>query len=285
MIKRSIILTFLASSLFMAVGCSPQTQPATQVSTQPSVAASLSVMADATQAKTSTVSAKKEKRGFNKGCQMSDELKTKYPELVTALESLKGLTPDQMKAKMDELKAKYPDAFKNFGPHQGGFPLSAELKAKYPELVTALEALKGLTPDQMKVKMDELKAKYPDAFKNFGPHQGGFPLSAELKAKYPELVTALESLKDLTPEQMKAKMVELKAKYPDAFKFDKNGFNKGFNKGCQLSVELKAKYPELVTALEALKDLTPEQRKTKMDELKAKYPDAFPQRPTKQTIK
>jgi len=301
-VKRILILGSLASSL-MLFGCTTSTPNATP---SPSIAPSTSISQTIDDSTTLAIQSVD-----------IEQLKQTNPDLATQLEGLKDLTPDQKKAKFEELKAKYPDDFKNmpqmkkgnfdhgkmppqqmgrlpFGPPK----ISDELKAEYPTLEADLQALKGLTPDQMKTKMDELKTKYPDFFKNMPqPPQGqppfGIPkISDALKAEYPNLEADLQALKDLTPDQMKTKMDELKTKYPDFFKnmpqmppqMCRPPFDHGkmpFKMGgppfdpTKISDELKTEYPNLEADLQALKGLTPDQRKTKFAELKTKYPDFF----------
>ena len=242
------------------------------------------------------------------------DLKTTNPEVAAQLEAIQSLTGEERKTKMDELLAKYPDVLKNFAPPQrdGGIDKQiADLKTTNPDLAAQLEALKTLTPEERKTKMDELIAKYPDVLKNFAPPQGG-PQGgkgqggmekqiADLKTTNPDLAAQLEAIQSLTGEERKTKMDELIAKYPDVLKNfappqggDKGqGMGKGHDKGhgpdiAKLIADLKTTNADLAAQLEALKDLTPEQRKSKMDELIAKYPDvlkncAIPAKPAQTT--
>lgn len=144
------------------------------------------------------------------------------PELKKELENLKNLPKEQRQAKLDELKKKYPDDFKNMKPgmgkhfgHRGfGFGPGGNMKnleTTNPDLAKDLKALK----DDMKTKMDALKAKYPDAFKNMKGNNNRF---AQFTKEHPDLAKDLEALKGLSNEERKAKMEELKKKYPDVFK-------------------------------------------------------------------
>jgi hypothetical protein len=93
-----------------------------------------------------------------------------------------------------------------------------------------------------------------------------------LKA-HPDLANALKALKDLPKDQKKAKIAELKKKYPDFFKEYRNKMNnKGMkgDKGNKLA-ELAKTNPQLANELKALKDLPKEQRRAKIKEIRAKY--------------
>ena len=156
--------------------------------------------------------------------------------------------------------------------------LSEELKTKYPTLQSELDALKTLTPDQRKTKMDELKTKYPelatlkgkDGFGKGGhggpKGKGGFGGSnvihdfANSNAQFKADLDALRASGKTQMDALIAKYPELKAKI-DA------------EKKARLD-QLKAVNPELGAEVEKLEaqNLSPEEMKTKMDELRQKYP-------------
>ncbi|RZL33469.1 MAG: hypothetical protein EOP00_32840 [Pedobacter sp.] len=125
------------------------------------------------------------------------------------LKSIKSLPADQRKAKMQELKAKYPNAFKNYKNHAGG--RLDELAKTNPQLANDLKALKDLPKEQRKARMQELRAKYPDAFKNHKKQVNG--KLQTLAKNNPQLANDLKSLRDLPKDQRRAKIQELKSKY------------------------------------------------------------------------
>jgi hypothetical protein len=88
-----------------------------------------------------------------------------------------------------------------------------------------------------------------------------------LKA-HPELAKELKAIKDLPKDQRKAKMADLKKKYPDFFKFARSG--KKENKGNKLA-ELTKNNPQAAAELQSIRNLPKEQRKAKMKEFREKY--------------
>ena len=231
---------------------------------------------------------------------MIDELSETNPELATALKSMAALSPEERKAKMDELMTEYPDELKNFappmrpmgpppdmgmdedqsnsdefgnvssttssrrhmrpmGPPPDMNSLLETLKETNPDLAAQLEALQNLTPEERKTKMDELIAKYPDELKNFVPpmrpmgpppdmeNMDGFQGNEEEAGSVSSTTSSTRRMRPMGPPPEITQMIE----------------------------SLKETNPELAAELEALESLTPEQRKVKMDELLAKYPEEF----------
>lgn len=80
-------------------------------------------------------------------------------EIKQQLEQIKKLPKEQRKAKVQELKAKYPDAFKH-KKHGEGFKKLKELAKNNPQLAAELKQIKELPKDQRRAKMKEIKEKY-----------------------------------------------------------------------------------------------------------------------------
>lgn len=74
------------------------------------------------------------------------------------LKSIKNLPKEQRKAKMQELKTKYPNTFKKHR-HAGMHKLQ-QLAKNNPQLANELKGLKDLPQDQKKAKIKELRGKY-----------------------------------------------------------------------------------------------------------------------------
>jgi len=242
------------------------------------------------------------------------ELTTKYPTIQADLDAIKDLTGDARKTKMDELIVKYPELANmqkgqdgefgkdgkapqlGMGGH-GMFQLPTELTTKYPTIQADLDAIKDLTGNARKTKMDELIVKYPE-LKPTAPVAPALP--TELTTKYPTIQADFDALKGLTPEERKTKMDELIVKYPELAnmqkgprgEFGKDGQGLGFGKDgkvpefgmgghgmFQLTDELKAKYPTFESELTAIRDSLETERKAKMDELIVKYPELKPTAP------
>ena len=168
-----------------------------------------------------------------------------------------------------------------------------ELKTTNPELATQLEALKDLSAEERKTKMDELLAKYPEELKNFAPPQGqgngmekglGGDVAKfieELKKNNADLAAQLEALKDVSPEERKNKIDALVAQYPEELKNLPKPQGQGGDVA-KFIEELKKTNAALAAQLEALKDVTPEERKTKIDALVAQYPEELKNLPKPQ---
>ncbi|MGV3522893.1 MAG: hypothetical protein ACO1RX_01640 [Candidatus Sericytochromatia bacterium] len=180
------------------------------------------------------------------------------------------------------------------------------LKTSNPELVAELEALQSLDVEARAERLQAIREAYPELFHggkgpggrgHAGPPGGkmgrpgfgmGMPgqVPPTLASSNPELAAALEALQDLTPEERKAKIDALREEHPDWFPGPMmappaggpgrgGGHHKGFFPGPMASPN-----PELAAALAELKDLTPEERKAKIDALREEHPDWFPVRPT-----
>lgn len=178
------------------------------------------------------------------------------------------------------------------------------LKTSNPELVAELEALQALDVTARAERLQAIREAYPELFHGGkGPGRGhggpggkmgrpgmGIPglAPAALASSNPELAAALAELQDLTPEERKAKMDALREEHPDWFpappvgrpaarpgRGGPGGHHMGFFSGPMASPN-----PELAAALAELKDLTPEERKAKIDALREEHPDWFPVRPT-----
>ena len=191
---------------------------------------------------------------------LTPELQAKYPELQKELEALKTVPKDQKKAKMDSLKTKYPElatmkkgkdgkghGFEGgkggFGkPGFGGpgfaghggprFGPGMDFASTNPQLKADLDAL----GKKHKEEMDAIFAKYPDVKAKMDAKKAEMDakkkeMDDKFKLANPELAAELEKLKalNLAPADMKAKMDELRKKFP--MKFDKTAFKDGKGHG------------------------------------------------------
>lgn len=160
--------------------------------------------------------------------------------------------------------------------------VTVTLDQQQTEVKQQMEQIKKLPQEQRKQKMEELKNKYPDVFKNKkmkrgkddkGNKQGkynhkkGFANLDKLSAKYPQLTNEINQIKQLPKEQQKQRLKELKTKYPDIFK---KGQYEGKNNFNRLN-ELAKTNTQLATELNNIKNLSKDQRRTKMKELYQKY--------------
>jgi hypothetical protein len=134
-------------------------------------------------------------------------------------------------------------------------------KSKNPDMAAKMEALKNLTPEERKAKLQALHSQgQRPAFAQgqrpaFGPgHAPGQrpdfaadhpPMSAEMAAQ-------MEALKNLTPEERKAKMQEFGKKVAEQFKAD---------------------HPDMAAKMDGFKNMTPEERKAQMDAFQKAHPD------------
>ena len=109
----------------------------------------------------------------------------------------------------------------------------------------------------------------------------------QLKKTHADLAGKFEALKQLSPEERKAKMAAIAKEHPELMaRFHANPhFNghgprpEGFWAQGPRPFDpagLKEKNPELAKALEALKDSNPEERRAKFEELRKAHPDWFP---------
>ncbi|MEK7433347.1 MAG: hypothetical protein AABZ74_09470 [Cyanobacteriota bacterium] len=194
------------------------------------------------------------------------------------------------KTNMDALIAKYPDLVAKIATEKKAH--LDQIRAINPALATELEALQAqnLTPEQMKVKMDEFRTKYPmtgkvkDANFDKGGHEGnrgkGGPIGHEgfggpgghgggAVQAFATTNTQFKADLDALRASEKTNMDALIAKYPDLVA------KIAAEKKAHLD-QIRAINPALATELEALQaqNLTPEQMKVKMDELRVKYPMA-----------
>lgn len=96
-----------------------------------------------------------------------DQQKT---EVKQQMEQIKKLPKEQRKQKIDDLKNRYPEVFKNKRMGKGHKRFE-QFAAKYPQLANEINQIKQLPKEQRKERMKELKAKYPDVFKK-GDHKG-----------------------------------------------------------------------------------------------------------------
>lgn len=178
-----------------------------------------------------------------------------------------------------------------------------DLKSRHADLASKFEALKNLSPDQRKAKMAEVGKEHPELFAgahplpHFAPKGPGFAAGqrpagpppgfdpAKFKAPSAEQLKAFEALKDLKPEERKAKSDEIRKDHPDWFPTPPAGapgFHPGFGPRPDGQApgfdpaRFKAPAPEALEALKGLKDLKPEERKAKLDELRKAHPDWFP---------
>lgn len=109
-----------------------------------------------------------------------------------------------------------------------------------------------------------------------------------LKADHADLAAKFEALKNLSPDQRKAKMAEVGKDHPELFGGARPHFaakGPGFAAGRRPAApgferaNFKAPSAEQIKAFEALKDLKPEERKAKFDEVRKDHPDWFPAPP------
>lgn len=197
-----------------------------------------------------------------------DQFKAENPELAAALEVLKDLSPEERQAKMQEIKTNYADLFAGFN-HGGhmmmGRPGAGHMPGKGFQgqpgaqwgggMRPDISAFKSLSPEEMKAKGEELKAKFAE--------------------EHPELAAAFEGFQDLSPEERKAKIEELKASNPELFEgFNPGGpgamghpgygpkFGKGFSHPGGWGNGARPDFA-------AFKDMTPEERQAKFEEMRA----------------
>ncbi len=124
-------------------------------------------------------------------------MSTDNPQLKKEIDALKGLSKENKKAKIEELKKKYPNSFKKNG-YKG-----AQVSEKTKNI-------------QLTGKSDSLKTMYSDALGN----------KLEKKKDNLALLKEFQSLKGLSKAAKKTKLEQIKKKYPDAFKNKKRLVNK-----------------------------------------------------------
>lgn len=162
-----------------------------------------------------------------------EALKTSNPELVAELEALQALDLEARNERLQAIREAYPELFhggKRPGGRGNGGPggkMGRPGQISNPELAAALEGLKDLTPEERKIQIEALREEHPDWFPvppmgppaggpvRGGPHKGFFP--GPMASPNPELAAALAELKDLSPEERKAKIEALREEHPDWF--------------------------------------------------------------------
>jgi ribosomal protein L29 len=105
----------------------------------------------------------------------------------------------------------------------------------------------------------------------------------ELFEKYPELQEKMDAMRNLSHEERMTAMQELEQQYPELVEMRPQGGpgrpggpNGGMNEQMQ---QLFNTYPELAEKMEAMKDLSHEERMSAMQELEQQYPELAEMRP------
>jgi hypothetical protein len=82
-----------------------------------------------------------------------------HKAIKAQLDQIRKLPKDQRRAKMQELRAKNPGFFKIGGNGNGLFKLR-QLAKTNTQLASELKGLKGLSQEQRRAKLKEIKQKY-----------------------------------------------------------------------------------------------------------------------------
>jgi asparagine synthetase A len=102
--------------------------------------------------------------GIASAADTQDANKAKRQEIRQQVEAIKKLPEAQRKAKMEELKKKYPEMANHKRGKKGNRmgKMMSDLEKTNPQLAAEIKNIRNLPQDQRKAKFEELKKKYPE---------------------------------------------------------------------------------------------------------------------------
>lgn len=145
--------------------------------------------------------------------QVLNKIKKENPSLMTILDSMKTLAPEEHRTKMIELSKQYPQYFKAPPPNANCSAIPNGIQQSQAPSQKTKAPSNGISqpPSQPQPEGSVIPLCPP-------PPPIPKEIMEKIKIEEPNLMTVLESMKTLAPEEHKAKMIELSKQYPQYFK-------------------------------------------------------------------